>query len=196
MAILFQQRFLACIIFLTVWIAGTAQTSVNFKTGIETWALKDECDDLGESKHPGQFFGFDVFLEKNRKLFVPGFHYHRISVYNEEEKFDYNFSESHHVHYFTIPLTFGYKFLDQPMWMISAFAGPEVNFFYDLDGNDVGLDDDQFYGVWTSLTASLHLEFSSLVTAEVKYHYALQPILKIRDQSKFRGWTFAFGVDF
>jgi hypothetical protein len=192
----FKQRLFACIIFLTVWMAGNAQTSVNFKTGVETWALKDECDDLGKSKHPGQFFGFDVFVEKNRKIFVPGFHYHRISIYNEEENFDYNFSESHHVHYFTIPMTFGYRFLDQPIWKISAFGGPEVNFFYDLDSNDVGLDDDQFYGVWSSLTAVLHTEISSLVTAEVKYHYALQPIIKIRDESKFRGWTLAVGVTF
>ena len=196
MTILFQQRLYAWIIFLTVWIAGNAQTSVNFITGVESWALKDECDDLGMSKHPGQFFGFDVFVEKNRKLFVPGFHYHRISIYNEEENFNYNFSESHHVHYFTIPMTFGYRFLDQPIWKISAFAGPEVSFFYDLDANDVGLDDDQFHGVWTSLTTTVHTEISSLVTAEVKYHYALQPIIKIRDDSKFRGWTLAVGVAF
>jgi len=196
MTILFQRRVFACIIFITVWIAGTAQTSVNFKTGIETWALKDECEDLGSSKHPGQFFGFDVFVERNRKLFVPGFHYHRISIYNEEEKFNYSFNESHHVHYFTIPMTIGYRFLDQPIWRASVFGGPEINFFYDLDGNDVGLDDDQFYGVWTSLTATFHTEISSLITAEVKYHYAFQPILKIRDESKFRGWTLALGVNF
>jgi len=174
---------------------GRTQTVLNFKTGVESWTLQDELDMLGESSHPGQFFGFDVFVEKNRALFVPGFHYHRISVENEDERFNYDFSDKHHAHYFTIPMTFGYKFLDGRDWNISALGGGEVSFFYDLDDNDIGLDDDMFYGVWTSLTGVVHVELLRFITAEVRYHYGLQPIIKIRDDSRLRGWTLAVGFN-
>jgi hypothetical protein len=173
-----------------------AQDVFSVKTGMETWTIRDELSTLGSSSHPGQFFGFDVYVEKNRALFVPGFHYHRISVLNEDHRFSYNFSEAHHMHYFTIPLSFGYQFLDYKHWNMAALGGGEINFFYDLDANDVGLDDDQFYGIWTGLTAILQSEIASRLTAEIKYHYAIQPILKTRPQSKLRGWTLAMGIRF
>jgi len=191
-----KQSILAVVIAFCWVTAGQAQSIFNLKTGVDTWSFQDEKDVQEESSHPGQFFGFDVFIEKNRGLFVPGFHYHRISILNEDEKFDYSFNESHHVHYFTIPLTFGYKFLDFANWNMSALAGGEINFFYDLDPNDVGLDDDMFYGVWTDLTGVLHTEFASFITADVKYHYGLQPIINIRDDSKLSGWTLALGLRF
>jgi hypothetical protein len=196
MPILMKQGVLACVIVFCFLSAVRAQAVINVKTGVESWTIQDELNTSGSSGHPGQFFGFDVYVEKNRALFVPGFHYHRISVENEDHKFDYNFSESHHIHYFTIPLTGGYKFLEQCNWNMSAMAGCEITFFYDLDANDVGLDDDMFYGVWTGLTGILQVEIFSIATAEVKYHYGLQPIIKIRDQSKLRGWTLALGIKF
>jgi len=191
-----KHGLLACGIVICWVTAGHAQSLFNLKTGVDTWSLEDEKNAREGSHHPGQFFGFDVFIEKNRGLFVPGFHYHRISVLNEDEKFDYSFNQAHHVHYFTIPLTFGYKFLDLANWNMSALAGGEINFFYDLDQNDVGLDDDMFHGVWTALTGVLHTEFASLITADVKYHYGLQPIIDIRDDSKLSGWTLALGLRF
>jgi hypothetical protein len=196
MPTLMKQSLLACVIVFCFFAAGVTQTVFNAKTGVESWALQDELNFSGISSHPGQFFGFDVYVEKNRALFVPGFHYHRISIENEDETFSYNFRDSHHVHYFTIPMTFGYKFLDGRDWNLSAMGGGEISFFYDLDANDVGLDDDMFYGVWTGLTGVLQVEVISLITAEVKYHYGLQPIIKIRDDSKLRGWTLALGVKF
>jgi len=191
-----KQSLLACIIAFCFISTGSTQAIVNVKTGVETWMLQDELNTTGMSSHPGQFFGFDVYVERNRWLFVPGFHYHRISVQNEDFRYEYNFSQSHHVHYFTIPMTGGYKFLDIANLNISAMGGGEITFFYNLDGNDVGLDDDMFYGVWTGLTGVLQVEIFSVVTAEVKYHYALQPIIKIRDDSKLRGWTLALGIKF
>ncbi len=156
-----KQGLLLCILAICFISTGEAQALFNLKTGVESWSLRDELNLVGHSSHPGQFFGFDVYVEKNRALFVPGFHYHRISVQNENDHFNYTFNESHHVHYFTIPLTFGYEILDHCHWNMSAMAGGEISFFYDLDSNDVALDDDMLYGVWTGLTAVLQTEIFS-----------------------------------
>lgn len=173
-----------------------SQAIINAKVGVESWSLLDEKELSGQSNHPGQLIGFDVFIEKNRALFVPGFHYHRISIENEDVRFDVNFNEAHHIHYFTIPLTFGYTILEKSFLDVSLLAGGEINFFYNLDDNNVGLDDDMLYGVSTGLTGMVHLTFFSILTAEIKYHHALQPIIKIRDDSKLRGMTLAVGVRF
>lgn len=189
----------AVILLLFYWYSGAsveAQAEFNVKAGLETWSLKDENDQFGRSSHSGQMIGFDVFIQRKKLLFVPGFHYHRISVLNEDETFNFSFSKSHHFHYFTIPLTFGYKVLDQSAIDISLLAGGEVHFYYDIDDNNVGLDNDMLYGVFTALTGIFHVEFLSILTTEAKYHYALQPIINFRDDSKLRGWTFALGVKF
>jgi hypothetical protein len=196
MNICIRQIGVVCLLFL--FSAGVAhgQAGFNIKFGLETWSLKDEIDQSGVSKHPGQMIGFDVFVEDNRFLFVPGFHYHRISLANEDKSFSLDFDEAHHAHYFMIPLTIGYKVLEIPSIELAILGGAEVNFFYDIDDNDLALEDNMFYGVSTNLTGSLHVTFFSILTTEVKYHYALQPILKIRDDSKLRGWTLAAGLKF
>ena len=88
---------------------ATAQAGFNAKIGKETWSFKDEVEMTGQSNHPGQMIGFDVFVEDNRFVFVPGFHYHRISLQNEDQNFSFDVSEHHHAHYFMIALTAGYK---------------------------------------------------------------------------------------
>lgn len=178
------------------WAGAEAQTEFNAKIGISAWSLRDEKELVDVSRHPGQFVGFDVLIEKNRKVFSPGFHYHRISVMNEDHTFSLDLSPSHHMHFFTIPLTGGYKVLDAAAMNISLLAGGEINFFYSLDDNDAGLDDDMFYGISTGLTGIVHAEFLTFVTLELRYHYALQPIIKIRDKSKLRGLTVGLGAKF
>lgn len=184
-----------------VWIlilygAGHSQVVFNPKIGMETWSLKDEMEMFGESNHPGQMFGLDLILRKEKWLFIPGFEYHRISMKNEDQNFSFNFKENHHAHYFIIPLQAGYKVFGDSTFQISAVAGVDLNFFYALDENDLGLDDEMFYGVTTALTGSLFFEFFSFLSAEVKYHYGLHSILKTRDDAKLRGWTLAVGVRF
>jgi hypothetical protein len=173
-----------------------AQAGFNAKFGLENWSFKDEMEMTGESSHPGQMIGFDVFVEDKRFLFVPGFHYHRISLENEDQSFSADFSEQHHAHYFMIPLTAGYKLTKDGIVNLSILGGGEVAFFYDVDDNDLGFDDSGFIGVSTNLTAMFHAELFSFLTTEVKYHYGLQPTLKNRDESKLRGWTLALGVKF
>jgi hypothetical protein len=173
-----------------------SQTEFNLKLGVESWILKDEIELLGVSKHPGQFIGFDVYVEKNRLIFAPGFHYHRFSVMNEEERLRFAFEKRNNLHYFTIPLTFGYEFLDLKALNFSLLTGPEVTFFYNIDDNDIGLDDDMLHGVSAGWTAALLSELLTFGTLEVKYHYAFHPIIKIRDESKLRGWTLAAGFKF
>ena len=196
MNICIRQIGLLLITCVCAWTAVDAQTGFNVKFGAETWSLKDEKAQAGESSHPGQMIGFDVFVGEKRMYFVPGFHYHRISVLNEEDRFSLNFSESHHMHYFTIPLMAGYKIIDSSFVNLSLLAGGEVNFFYSLDENDVGLDDNMFKGLTVALSTGLHAEFFSILTAEVRYHYGLLPILNTRDDSKLSGWTLAVGAKF
>ena len=185
---------------LLLWVVAQhlshGQADFNIKAGMESWLLKDEKEQTGQSCHPGQMIGLDVLIKKEKALFVPGIHYHRISIENEDHCFDFNFSDPHHLHYFTIPLTGGYEVLDEPDVNIALLGGVEINFFYDLDDNDVGLEDDMLYGVYTSLVGRLYAELFSVVTAEINYHYALQPIIKIRDDSRLRGWTIAIGAKF
>jgi hypothetical protein len=173
-----------------------AQAGFNAKIGVETWSFKDEAEMSGTSKHPGQMLGFDILIEDNRFLFVPGFQYHRISLVNEDKSFSFDLSNHHHVHYFMIPLTAGYKLTKDAFVNLSVLGGGEVVFFYDVDDNDLGFENSNFYGVSTNLTAMLHAEVFSFLTAEVKYHYGLLPVLRTRDDSKLRGWTLAMGVKF
>ena len=196
MNICIRQIGILAITCLCSWSGLDAQTAFNIRLGAETWSLKDEKAQTGSSSHPGQMIGFDVFVGDTRFFFVPGFHYHRISVLNEDDRFSFDFSEAHHMHYFTIPMMCGYTLIDSSSVNLSVLAGAEVNFFYSLDDNDAGLDDDLFYGVTTALTSALHAEFFSVLTAEVSYHFALQPILKTRDDSLLRGWTLALGAKF
>jgi hypothetical protein len=144
------------VLILACYAVGTlsGQTSINVKAGVETWSLKDEKMLSGLSSHPGQMIGFDVFVVKNRALFVPGFHYHRFSVAHEEDRFNFNFGEAHHFHYFTIPMTGGYSLISDSIFNLSLLAGGEIHFFYQLDDNSIGLDDDMLYGVSTARCAA------------------------------------------
>jgi hypothetical protein len=84
--------------------------------------------------------------------------------------------------------------MDLPILETSILGGAEAQFFYDLDDNDIGLDDDQLYGVSMALTAILHMEWFTFLTAEIRYHHGLLPLIKTRDESKIRGVTLALGV--
>lgn len=173
-----------------------AQARFNAKIGAETWSFKDEAEMTGQSKHPGQMVGFDILVEDSEFMFVAGLQYHRISLIHEDQSFSFDFSEHHHVHYFMIPVTAGYTFLTNDVVHLSILGGGEVVFFYDVDDNTLGFDDNDFYGVSTNLTAMLHAELFSFLTAEVRYHYGLLPVLKNRDDSKLCGWTLGAGVRF
>ncbi len=173
-----------------------AQTQINPKIGVESWSLKDEMDVSGQSSHSGQTIGFDVYITKNRLLFAPGFHYHRLSILNQEEGFNFNLAKRNGVHYFSIPMTFGYQIVDFPGIGAYFMAGGEVTFFYSLDSNDIALDDDQLHGVHAGLTGGLQVELISFLTLDLKYHHAFHPLIKARPESKLRGWTIAAGIKF
>ncbi|HUR31991.1 MAG TPA: hypothetical protein VMZ69_11215 [Saprospiraceae bacterium] len=177
-------------------VVAHSQTQINPKIGFETWTIKDEMDLSNQSSHSGQTIGFDVYILHNRLLFAPGFYYHRMSILNQEEGFNFNMTGSNGVHYFSIPLTVGLQVIDMPVIDAFVTAGGESTFFYSLDKNDIALDDDMMHGVFASLTGGAQVELFSLLTVDVKYHYALHPILKSRPESKLRGWTLAAGIKF
>ncbi len=176
--------------------SGKTQTQINPKLGFETWSIKDEMDQTGKSSHSGQMIGFDVFILHNRLVFVPGFHYHRISILNREEGLKFNFVKTNGSHYFSIPLTFGLQVVDLPAINFYVMGGGEATFFYSLDANDIGLDDDKLHGVFASATATAQVELFSIFTFDLKYHYAFHPIIKARPESKLQGWTLAAGIKF
>ena len=175
---------------------GRSQTQLNLKAGVEAWSIKDEIDLDDKSHHSGQTIGFDVHILSNRFIFAPGFHYHRISVLNKKEGLPFRFGDQNHINYFNIPLTFGYRSIDLKALDVSGMVGGEVFFFYNLEDNDIGLDDDQLHGVYVALTGIIHVAVFSFLTTEVKYHYALHPIIKERPQSKLRGCSLEVGVRF
>jgi hypothetical protein len=190
---------LACLLmfFNLVGIASAqSQTQINPKLGYDTWKIKDEMDQSGQSSHSGQFIGFDLYVQHNRLLFVPGFHYHRLSILNQEEGFNFQFQKRNGTHYFSIPVTFGLQVIDLPMIDAYLMAGGESTFFYSLDSNDIHLDDDKLHGVFASLTGAAQIELFSILTLDLKYHHALHPIIKERPESKLRGWTVAAGIKF
>lgn len=173
-----------------------AQTQINPKLGFESWSLKDEKEQSGQSSHSGQTIGFDVYILKNRLLFAPGFHYHRLSILNQEEGFNFKFAQRNGIHNFSIPMTFGFQVIDFPGIGAYLTGGGEVTFFYSLDSNDIALDDDKLHGVQAGLTGGLQVELISLLTLDLKYHYAFHPVIKTRPESKLRGWTIAAGIKF
>jgi hypothetical protein len=177
---------------------GAAQSQVTFnpKIGLETWALKDEKELSGTSKHPAQMVGFGLLLKKENWMFMPGLEYHRISMQNEDHRFGLDFDDAHHAHYFFLPLQAGYTFPVDSSILLSVIAGVDINLFYEMDENDLGLSADQFYGITTALTGSLFAELFRFLTVEVKFHYGLQSILKTRQDARWRGWTLALGYKF
>lgn len=196
MNICIKQIGLICLVHVLSHGVVEAQARFNAKIGAESWSFKDEAEMTGQSKHPGQMVGFDILVEDSEFMFVAGLQYHRISLINEDQSFSFDFSEHHHVHYFMIPVTAGYTFLKNDVVHLSILGGGEVVFFYDVDDNMLGFDNKDFYGVSTNLTAILHSELFSFLTAEVRYHYGLLPLLKNRDDSKLSGWTLGAGVRF
>lgn len=177
-------------------LSGFSQTEFNPKVGVNTWTIKDEMEQSGQSSHSGQSIGFDMYIIDHRFLFVPGFHYRRLSILNQEDGFTFEIPKRNGVHYFSIPITFGMKVIDIPAFNFSLMAGGEANFYHSLDANDLELDDDRLHGVFASLTGVAQLEFISILTLDLKYHHALHPIIKARPLSKLRGWTLALGVKF
>lgn len=190
---------LACLLlFLSLFSVAYGQglTKMNPKVGFDSWSLKDEMELAGQSSHSGQFIGFDLYVQRNRLVFVPGFHYHRLSILNQEEGFNFRITGRNGSHYFTIPVMFGVQVLDLPMIDAYLMGGGETTFFYSLDSNDIQLDDDKLHGVFAGLSGAAQVELFSIFTLDVKYHYAFHPILKERPESKLRGWTFAAGIKF
>jgi len=192
----FQLVYPALVICLFIAYRGSSQTEFNLKTGAELWTIQDELNSDGHSQHSGQTIGFDVHIYDSRFMFVPGFHYHRISVLNQDDGLTYKFNDDNHSHHLSIPITFGWRVLDLPLVNLSGMAGGEVFFFHSLDPNDIGLDDDQFHELFTSLTGVIHTELFSFLTAEIKYRYALNPLIKERPESKLRGWSLEIGLMF
>ncbi len=184
---------MALVISMLIAGEGIAQTEINPKAGFETWSLADEVGQ-GGSSHSGQTIGFDVFIIKNRFLFVPGFFYHRISILNQEDGLIFEIPKRNGAHYFSIPLQAGMQVLDLAVLDASIMAGGEMSFFYSLDSNDVSLDDDKLHGVFGAITGGVQVQLFSFLTADLKYHHALHPIIKARPESKLRGWTIALGV--
>ncbi|MEO6132627.1 MAG: hypothetical protein ABIQ02_12325 [Saprospiraceae bacterium] len=172
-----------------------SQARFNLKTGVESWSIKDELD-AGESHHNGQTIGFDMHLLSNRFIFAPGFHYHRISVLNKQEGLRYNFAKRNHLHYFGIPVTFGYEVFDLKAVNLSFLAGAESFFFYNLDSNDVGLKVDELFGVIPALTGVIQVQVLNVLTADIKYHHALHETIKKRPDSNMSGLSFEIGVIF
>ena len=173
-----------------------AQALFNPKIGAEMWSFKDEVNLDSGSHHSGQTVGFDVMITDSRFLFVPGIHYHHISVLNKKEGFTLKIDDENHIHYFSIPMTVGYRIFELPIVDLSALGGGEVFFFNDLDRNDLGLVDDDMYGVSMTITGMLHTTLFSFITADVKYRYGLLPIIRERPDSKMQGWTIQLGILF
>lgn len=188
--------FLAIVFHLSSANTAKSQALFNPKIGSEVWSIKDEIDLDGESHHSGQTVGFDMFISDSRFLFVPGFHYHHISVINKSEGLNFKFEDENHIHYFSIPMTVGYKIFDLAVVDLSAQGGGEVFFYYDLDQNDLGLVDDQMYGVSTAIIGMFHTTIFSFLTVDVKYRYGLLPIIRERPDSRMQGWTLDFGIIF
>ena len=189
--------FLAFVFQLLSINMAKAQALFNPKIGTEVWSFKDEVDLDDGSHHSGQTVGFDMFIADSRFLFVPGFHYHHISILNKKEGLNFKIDDENHVHYFSIPMTVGYKIFDLAVVDLSAQGGGEVFFYYDLDQkNDLGLVDDQMYGVSATITGMIHTTLFNFITADIKYRYGLLPIIRERPDSKMQGWTIDFGIMF
>jgi len=92
--------------------------------------------------------------------------------------------------------TIGYKVLDLKAVDISGLTGGETFFYYDLESNDIGLDNDQLHGVFLTATGAVHIAFFSFLTTEIRYRYAFHPIIKERPESKLRGWSIEAGIKF
>lgn len=187
---------MALLLSLLCSIKGNAQARFNIKTGVESWSIKDEKSLESRSHHSGQTIGFDMHIMSNRLIFAPGFHYHRISVLNAQDGFQYNFRKRNHLHYFSIPMTVGYEALNLKTFDVSVFAGAEAFFFYSLDSNDIGLGVDEMYGVAPALTSAIQVELFSLVTFDVKYHHALNELMRKRRESLLSGFSFELGIIF
>ena len=150
--------------FLFLFNTLKAQTHVDVKIGVECWSFRDENEQLGHSKHNGQMIGVEVPVQDDRFLFIPGLHYRRISVENNGPCFSPNFDESDYLHYFTIPVLFGYETWKREDIVLLLSGGPEINFFYDLDENDAGYEQESMKGMHAGLQFLVQGRFFDLIT--------------------------------
>lgn len=187
------------LIFLGVAIACTMAQSTakfNLKAGYSSFRFADEKDLMETRAHPSQHVGFDILIEKNGGLFMPGFHYYRMGLEPEDFTLSNLFSDRPYVHLSRIPLSFGYRFDVVPLLDLSLYAGASVSFFVSVDDNDLGLIADRFRGVHPGWHFGAQVLALNHITIDMKYEHAMTELIKTREESKIRGFSMTVGFIF
>lgn len=184
--------------FFVVLCAMKAQSTakLNFKAGYSVFQLADEEGIFENRSHTTQHAGFDVLIEKNNLLFIPGFHYYRIGLEPEDFKTSEIFSKRPYGNYAKMPLSFGYHFRATPVLSFSAYGGGNFNFFLRVDDNDSGLTNDRFRGIHVNAHVGAQILIVNHITLDFLYEHGFMPIYKTRDESKISGFTLSAGFVF
>lgn len=173
-----------------------AQAKLNVKAGVAALRFHDEKEINDEIWHAEHRYGFDVIIHSYRWLFIPGFHYQRLSINGDEDAIGGEiFDHRANFHQIRIPGSVGYEILDYSTLRWSVYAGPHVNFMVAIDDNPGDLNFEQIH----ELSAGLHFgtQFSvSIITLDIFLDHGLTKIIKARSDSKARGAGLSVGLKF
>jgi hypothetical protein len=191
---------LATSIFCFILVIGAlnAQSTAKFnlKVGYSVFQIADEDGIFENRSHTTQHAGFDVLIEKNNWLFIPGFHYYRIGLEPEDFKTSELFSKRPYGNFAKMPISFGYHFRQTPVISFSAYGGGSANFFLRVDENDSGLTNDRFKGIHLNAHIGAQILIVNHITVDFLYEHGFMPIYKTRDESKISGFTLSLGFVF
>ena len=182
----------------TTLVMAQSQSKAKFnpKIGFGSYRLVDEGQQGGDRSHPVRHFGFDMILQHKGWMFIPGFHLYQVGVARENFELGDVFRSRSHANYGRIPLVFGYKLLPNSLIQLGAYGGANLDFFVNVQENDLNLIDENFNGVRTSLEFGAHALLLKHFTVDLHYDHGLNPLIKFRENSKARGWVLSAGVIF
>jgi hypothetical protein len=166
------------------------------KAGFAVFQLADEKGLTDYREHSTQHVGFDILIEKNRWLFIPGFHYYRMGLSPEEFKTNEIFSERTYMDHVKMPLSLGYHFKPASLFSFSIYTGGNFNFFISVDDNDIGLTNGLFHGVQVHGHIGIQALILKHITLDFIYEHGFLPIYNTRIDSKIRGPSVSLGVIF
>ena len=175
---------------------GQSTAKFNLKGGFAAFYLQDESDLADSKAHLSQHVGFDILIEENGGVFIPGFRYYRIGITPEAFKTSELFSNRPYAHYVKMPLSFGYRFKQIPLLHFTVYGGGNFTFFITVDENQLGLHNERFTGVQPNLHVGGQVLALNHFTLDLRYDHGLNNMIKTRKESKVRGLSLSLGLVF
>ncbi|HLF64533.1 MAG TPA: hypothetical protein VI603_12305 [Saprospiraceae bacterium] len=183
-----KRALLLGIALLTMSMSQNAQSAINIKTGLVNLRFADEDN----GRHYGLSFGFDAIVEDSRFLFLPGLHYQQFDIQSTSARGKL-FAGRKNFHQISLPLSMGTQIIRDRVVTLRMYVGGHLNFTIGIDENPFGVNTDKVSEVHPGFQGGLQLMLWRF-TADIRYVQDFSNMIKIRDNSKLRGWEMLVGI--